>query len=74
MSYFFLGFIVLSVLTVIFYIVFFSLIYYWHEKKATFVIVPLLYTFKFFLTGFLLISLISIFLQYLPDIFKLLGK
>ncbi len=69
-SYFFWGMVILISLTALFYVVFVSLIYYWHEKNTTTVIVPLLYTFEFFTIGFLIISLISILLQYLPDILR----
>lgn len=72
MIYFFWGTIVLLILTAIFYIVFFSLVYYWHEKKTTLVVVPLIFTFEFFITGFLAVSLVSIALQYAPDIIKAL--
>jgi len=71
---FFWGTIILFIATAIFYIVFFSLVYYWHEKKTTFVIVPLLYTFEFFAIGFFIVSLVSLLMQYLPDILKLTGS
>ncbi len=71
MTPFILLFIILSVATVIFYIVWFSLFYYWHEKAESYVVVPLLFTFEFFITGFLIISLLSIVVQYLPDLLKL---
>jgi hypothetical protein len=73
MSYFFIGVNILFVATVIFYIVFVSLVYYWHDKKTTFVIVPLLYTFDFFIIGFLIVSLFSISLKYLPKIISMLN-
>ncbi|MEK7541119.1 MAG: hypothetical protein AAB529_02715 [Patescibacteria group bacterium] len=72
MSYFFIGINILFGATLIFYIVFFSLVYYWHETKTSFVIVPLLYTFQFFLTGFLIVSIISILLENLPKIIDIL--
>ena len=72
MSYFFWGTIILLGATVVFYLIFLSLVYYWHERKTTFVVVPLLYTFEFFLVGFLIISLVSLVLQYLPDIVTLI--
>ena len=68
MSYFFIGINILFIATLIFYIVFFSLVYYWHEKKTTFVVVPLIFTFEFFLIGFLIVSIISILLEYLPQV------
>ncbi len=71
MTYFFIGISILFIATLIFYVVFFSLVYYWHEKKTTFVVVPLLYTSEFFLVGFLIVSLISILLEYLPQILKM---
>ncbi len=67
MVYFFWEFIVLAITTVVFYIIFFSLIYYWHEANVTFVIVPLIYAFEFFLLGFVIILLFSL-IRYLPDI------
>lgn len=74
MSYFLIGFIALSIATVIFWIVWFSIMYYWHNKKETFVIVPALFTFEFFLAGFLLLALIAIAFQYLPDVTKLIAR
>ena len=71
-DYFFWGMIILFGSTAIFYIVFFSLMYYWHETKATFVIVPLIFTFDFFLVAFLVISIIVLVLQYAPEVLKLL--
>ncbi len=71
-SYFFWGTILLFVSTLVFYIVFFAFLYYWHETKATFIVVPLLHTFEFFAIAFLVISFICIFLQYAPDITRLI--
>ncbi len=70
--YFFWGSIILFVSTLIFYVVFLSLMYYWHEKQITFVVAPLLFAFDFFLIAFLIMAIIVIFLQYLPDILILL--
>ncbi len=72
MSYFFWGTIILFSATLIFYLVFVSLIYYWHEKKTTVLVLPLIYTFEFFLCGFFVVSIVCIVLQYLPDILKLI--
>ncbi len=74
MPYFFWGTIILFIATAIFYIVFVSLVYYWHEKKTTFVVVPPLYTFEFFLTGFLIVCIIFLLIQYLPDILKMVSS
>ncbi|MEK7658869.1 MAG: hypothetical protein AAB352_03345 [Patescibacteria group bacterium] len=63
--------IALFIATAIYYAVFFSLIYYWHLKKITFVIVPLIFTFEFFAVGFLIISIIYILIKYLPQLFVL---
>jgi len=70
MTYFFIGINILFIATLIFYVVFFSLVYYWHDKKTTFVVVPFIFTFEFFLIGFLIVSIISILLEYLPQILK----
>ena len=74
MSYFFIGLYILFGLTALFYIVFFSLIYYWHEKKTTFVVVPLIFTFEFFAIGFLVVCIVSLAIQYLPSVPGLLVK
>jgi hypothetical protein len=71
MAYFFLFLYILFGATAIYYIVFFSFLYYWHEKKSTFVVVPLIYTFNFFLIGFLIICIVSIAIEYMPDVFSL---
>jgi hypothetical protein len=63
--------IVLFIATAIYYIVFFSLTYYWHEKKTTFVVVPVIYTFEFFIIGFLIISIASIVVNFLPEVLTL---
>lgn len=72
MSYFFWGMLLLMICTAIYYIVFLALIYYWHERKTTIVIVPLLYTFEFFLVGFFVVAFLSIVMQYFPEIMNLL--
>lgn len=71
MSLIFWGTIILFAVTLIFYGVFFSLIYYWHQKKITYVVVPLIFTFEFFLVAFLVIGLGLILLNYFPDIIGL---
>ena len=58
------GTIILFACTLIFYIVFFSLIYYWHERKVSVVVVPLIFTFEFFIVGFLAFAAIVIALSY----------
>lgn len=65
--------IVLFIATAIFYIVFFSFIFYWHLKKTSFVVVPFIFTFEFFLIGFLIISILSIVIKYFPYLIKLTG-
>ncbi|OGZ65351.1 MAG: hypothetical protein A3C50_03345 [Candidatus Staskawiczbacteria bacterium RIFCSPHIGHO2_02_FULL_43_16] len=74
MSYFFWLSIALLVSTLIFYAIFAGLIYYWHEKKTTVVVVPLLFTFEFFSIGFLVICLITLLIQSSPDILKLISN
>ena len=68
MTYFFIGINILFVATLIFYIVFLSLVYYWHNTKTTVVVVPLIFTFEFFLIGFLVVSIVSILFEYVPII------
>lgn len=73
MIYFFILLYILLALTAVFYIIFFSFIYYWHHKATSFVVVPFIFAFEFFLTGFLIISVLSLILQYLPELVKLIG-
>jgi hypothetical protein len=71
MDIFSLLLIVLFIATAIYYVVFFSLTYYWHVAKTTFVVLPVVYAFEFFIVGFLIISIISIVVNYLPVILKI---
>lgn len=73
MDIFSVGVAVLFVLTAIFYIVFFSFIFYWHLKKITFVVVPVIFVFEFFIAGFFIISIVAIILNYLPVIVRVTG-
>lgn len=58
--------VILFIATAIFYVVFFSLIYYWHLKKTSYVVVPFIFTFEFFIIGFLIVAIITIVVKYLP--------
>ena len=73
MGVFSVGLIVLFVMTAIFYIVLFSFIFYWHLAKVSFFVVPLVFAFEFFATGFLIVSIASIILNYLPVIIRAAG-
>lgn len=64
--------IILFALTAIYYIVFFSLIYYWHLKKTSFVVVPMIFTFEFFLIGFLIVAIAAIAVNYMPYLIEFL--
>jgi len=66
MDIFTTGLIVLFVLAAIFYIVLFSFIYYWHLQKISYVVVPAFFTFEFLITGFFVVCIVSIILNYLP--------
>jgi len=72
MDVFTTGLIVLFVMTAIFYIVFFSFIFYWHLKKISFVVMPIIFTFEFFAVGFLVVAIVSLALNYLPQIISLM--
>jgi hypothetical protein len=72
-SPFFWGTLILFILTAIFYIVCLSLLYYWHEKDTTYVVVPLMFTFEFFMAGFFVVAIVSLLIQYWPDILRLAG-
>ena len=73
MDVFTTGIIVLLVMTAIFFIVLFSFIYYWHNKKTTYVILPAVFTFEFFISGFFIVATVSIIINYLPEVIRLLG-
>jgi len=73
MDIFTTGIVVLFVATAIFYIVLFSFIYYWHLTKITYVVVPVFFTFEFFITGFFIVSIVAIILNYVPVIVKFAG-
>ena len=73
MDPFILGLIVLFAMSVIFYIVSFTFIYYWHLVKISVVVVPALWTFEFFSVGFLIVALVSILINYLPILVRLLS-
>ena len=73
MDIFTTGLIVLFAMTAIFYIVLFSFIFYWHLRNITFVVVPVFFTFEFFIMGFFVVSIVSIILNYLPDLVRAFG-
>jgi len=65
------GMATLYVTTAIFFIVFFSFIFYWHLKKITVMVLPVVFTFEFFVMGFLVVVIVSIIFNYLPVLIKL---
>lgn len=73
MSVFSVGLSVLFVMSAIFYIVFFSFIFYWHLRKRSFVFVPFVFTFEFFVIGFFVVALVSIILDFLPEFIRAIG-
>jgi hypothetical protein len=73
MDPFLVGLIVLFSSAAVFYIVIFSFIFYWHLKKQSFIVLPVVFTFEFFVTGFLIISLVSIIIKYSPDLIRVSG-
>lgn len=58
--------------TLIFYIVFASLVYYWRENYVTVLTLPLIYTVHFFLFGFFVIVAFHIIQYYTPVIISFL--
>jgi len=73
MDPFTVGLTVLFVMTAIFYIVLFSFFYYWHLKKVSFVVMPAVFVFEFFAVGFLIVSIVSIIINYLPIVVSYFG-
>jgi len=74
MDIFSLLLIILFIATAIFYVVFFSFVYYWHAVKMTYIIVPLLFTFEFFAIGFFVVCIASLIVQYYPVFLSLIFR
>ena len=68
MDVFITGVVTLLFFTIVFYGVFFGFVFYWHLKKITFVIVPILFTFEFFWRGVVIVVLVSVAFKYLPPL------
>ena len=73
MDVFTVGLTVLFVMAAIFFIVLFSFIYYWHLKKLSYIVVPIVFTFEFLAMGFFVVSIVSIIINYLPVIVRASG-
>jgi len=73
MDVFTIGLLTLAGATIVFYIVMFSFIFYWHLVKITFVVVPAIFTFEFFIIGFFIVAIVSIILNFLPDLIRVSG-
>ena len=73
MDVFTVGIITLFAASAVFYIVFFSFIYYWHLVKISYIVMPVIFTFEFFAMGFFVVSIVSIIIQYLPQLIKISG-
>ena len=73
MDPFVIGLITLAASTIVFYIVLFSFIFYWHLVKVSFVVIPVIFAFEFFVIGFFIVSIVSIILNYLPDLIRVAG-
>jgi len=73
MDVFLTGLITLFAATAIFYIVLFSFIFYWHLVKVSYVVVPLVFAFEFFVMGFFVVCIVSIIINYLPDLIRASG-
>ena len=73
MDVFTVGLTVLFVMAAIFFIVLFSFIYYWHLKKLSYIVVPIVFTFELLAMGFFVVSIVSIIINYLPVIVRASG-
>ncbi|MGH7239831.1 MAG: hypothetical protein ACREHG_07155 [Candidatus Saccharimonadales bacterium] len=67
MSFLFWATILLMLAAATYYLVFAMLIYYWHEKEMSVMVIPLIFTFEFFVAGFLLVAFVSLLLAYFPE-------
>ena len=56
MDVFFTGLVTLLIVTAIFYIVLLGFVFYWHLKKTTFIVVPVIFTFELFVGAFIIAS------------------
>ena len=68
MDIFYVGITTLLATVLVFFLVFFSFVYYWHVKKTTYVIIPLLFMFDIFLRGVIVVAIVSLILYYLPGL------
>lgn len=73
MDAFIVGLLTLAATTIVFYIVLFSFIFYWHLVKVSFLVVPMIFTFEFFASGFLVVVILSIIINYLPNLVRTFG-
>jgi hypothetical protein len=73
MDVFTVGLFVLFAVTAIFFIVLFSFIYYWHLKKVSFFVVPVVFTFEFFVMGLCVVAITALIIQFLPDLIRVSG-
>ncbi len=74
MDIFYLLLIILFILTTIFFGIFFGFIYYWHLKKTSFVVVPMIFTFEFFAIGFFIVAVLTLSIKYGPLVFNLMSS
>ena len=73
MDVFTVGLIVLFIAAAVFYIVLFSFIFYWHLKRISYVVIPMIFAFEFFVMGFFVVSVVSIILNYVPVLVRVSG-
>lgn len=66
MDVFIVGALTLFVFTVLFYGIFFGFVFYWHLKKITFVVVPIIFTFEFFWRGAIIVFLVTLAFKFFP--------
>lgn len=73
MDIFFTGVVTLLVIALIFYVVLFGFVLYWHLTKASVFIVPMIFTFEIIYRGFIAVAVASLVLYYAPDLIRYLG-
>ena len=73
MDIFLTGFATLLVVSALFYIVFAAFVFYWHLKKASIAVVPMILTFEIFWRSFIWLVVVSLILYYGPIIIKFVG-
>ena len=73
MDIFSVGLITAFALTGVFFTVLFSFIFYWHLVKITYWVVPLIWTFDYFIMCCFVVVIVTLIFKYLPVLVQASG-